>query len=48
LGDGGTNGSPVSSKYIERRQPRIGTTDRSTARFRSCLASSASSPSVMP
>jgi hypothetical protein len=48
FGEGSTQGSPVSSYAIARRQPFIGTTCRSTSRASSARNISASSPTVMP
>ena len=48
FGDGITHGSPVSSKYIDRRQPSIGTTSSAAPMPKCSLNSRASSPIVMP
>ena len=48
FGDGMTHGSPVSSKYIERRQPSSGTTSRRAPMPKASLKRRASSPIVMP
>ena len=48
FGDGITHGRPVSSKYISRRQPSIGTTSSAAPMPNSSLNSRASSPIVMP
>src|SRR5512146_1732911 len=48
LGDGKTQGSPVSRNPMPRRQPRHATTESSRSSRRSARNSLASSPTVMP
>ena len=48
FGEGITQGRPVASKYMSRRQPSIGITSRSAPMPNSSLNSRASSPMVIP